>query len=459
LPQDSTSSWAQEEFGGAPLGDRRLVQRLIQIAQKLGEQPTASIPQACGAWDQTKGAYRFFDNHRVAEDQILQTHFRTSQERARGQTVVLAVQDTTQFDFTNHPATTGLGPTQDQEHQGLFYHPTLLLTPERLPLGLAHHQVWTRPPEDFGKKHRRKQRPIQDKESHKWLESLEATARLQECLPQVRFVNVADREADIYDFLHLGQRLRVNLLVRAAWNRRVDQPERHLWDHLAACPRAGYHSVKVPRRPGQAARLARLAVRFGTVSLQPPRHRHRETELEPVTVWAVYVQEEEPPPDLAPLSWMLLSTLPVTNLSEAVTCIDWYACRWSIETFFKILKSGCRIEHLQLETGERLKRCLAVYSVVAWRVMFLTMQGRQQPDLPCEVLLETGEWQALHCFHHQTQTPPAQPPTLREATRMIARLGGFIGRRGDGNPGPMTIWRGLQRLQDIALAWRLGRSP
>jgi hypothetical protein len=459
LPQDSGTSWAQEEFGGAPLGDRRLVQRLVKIAQKLGDRPTASIPQACGAWDQIKGAYRFFDNHRVAEDRILAPHFRASQERARGQAVVLAVQDTTQFDFTGHPATTGLGLTQDQEHQGLFYHPTLLLTPEKVPLGLAHQQVWTRPPEDFGKKHRRKQRPIQDKESCKWLHSLEATARLQEHLPQVRFVNVADREADIFDFIRLGLRLGVHLLVRAAINRRVAQPEKYLWDHLNACPVAGYHSVTVLRRPGQAARPARLALRFSAVTLNAPRQRYREKDLSPLTVWAVYAREEEPPAGLAPISWMLLTTLPVTNWQEAVTTLDWYACRWPIETFFKILKSGCRIEQLQLETGARLRRCLAVYSVVAWRVLFLTMQGRQQPDLPCDVLLEPEEWQALHCFWHHTSKPPSEPPSLREASRLIARLGGFIGRRGDGDPGPMTIWRGLQRLQDIALAWRLGRAP
>jgi hypothetical protein len=441
------------------LGDHRLAQRLVRIAQKLGEQPSASIPQACGTWDQIKGAYRFFDNQRVDQDHILAPHFQASQERAQGHEVVLAIQDTTQFDFTHHPATTGLGLTQDQEHRGLFYHPTLLLTPQRVPLGLAHHQVWIRPPKDFGKKHRRKQRQIQDKESYKWLRSLEATARLQDSLPQVQFINVADREADIYDFFQLSRRRGVHLLVRAALNRRVVQPEKYLWDHLATCPVAGYHRVEVPRRAGKKARPARLTVRFGAVTLKPPRHRSQETDLELLTVWAVYAHEEEPPPGLAPISWMLLTTLPVSRLEEAREKIQWYTCRWSIELFFKILKSGCRIEQLQLETGARLQRCLAVYSVVAWRVLFLTMQARQQPDLPCDVLLETEEWQALYCFSHNTPAPPPKPPTLGEATRLIARLGGFIGRRRDGDPGPVTIWRGLQRLQDIAFAWRLGRSP
>jgi hypothetical protein len=447
------------EFGDAPLGDARLVKRLICIAEKLGEQPTASIPQACGTWDHIKGAYRFFDNHRVDEDQILAAHQQSSQERARSHTVVLAIQDTTQLDFTHHPATSDLGMMQDPEHQGLFYHPTLLLTPEKVPLGLAQHQVWTRPAEQFGKSHDRKQRPIQDKESHKWLRSLEATASLQAALPDVCFVNVADREADIYDFFRLARQLEVHLLVRAAWNRRVTEPEKYLWNHLTAQPVAGYHTVAVPRRPANRERQARLAVRFAAVTLQPPKHRNTAKNLEPVVVWAVYALEEEPPVGLAPISWMLLTTIPVTTLEESIEKIQYYTCRWSIELLFKILKSGCRIEELQLETGARLRRCLAIYSVVAWRVLFLTMQSRQQPEMSCEVILGPEEWQALYCFTHETSQPPAQPPTLREVTRLIARLGGFIGRRRDGHPGPITIWRGLQRLKDIAFAWRLGRSP
>ena len=326
-------------------------------------------------------------------------------------------------------------------------------------MGVAHHQVWTRPPDESGKRHARRQRPIQDKESHKWLRSLEATARLQSALPDVCFVNVADREADIYDFFRLARKLDVHLLVRAAWNRRVDQPVKYLWDHLIAQPVAGYHTVEVPRRPAHKGCQARLTVRFAAVNLKPPRYRCSDKNLEPVAVWAIYALEEEPPPGLAPISWMLLTTIPVTTLEESIEKIQFHTCRWSIELLFKILKSGCRIEELQLETGARLRRCLAVYSVVAWRVLFLTMQSRQQPDISCEVILEPEEWQALYCFSHETSQPPSEPPTLKEATRLIARLGGFIGRRRDGHPGPITIWRGLQRLKDITFAWRLGRSP
>lgn len=459
MSENSGKTWAEIEFGNVSLGDARLVKRLVCIAQKLGEQPTASIPQACGTWDHIKGTYRFFDNDRVEENQILASHQQASQDRAREHPVVLAVQDTTQLDFTQHPATSELGHLHDQKHQGLFYHPTLLLSPEKVPLGLADYQVWTRPQEEFGKKHTRKKRPIHEKESHKWLRSLEATARLQAALPNVCFINIADREADIYDFFRLSRQIDVHLLVRAAWNRRVAQPEKYLWHHLTAQPVAGYYTVEVPRRPANKGRQARLTVRFAPVTIQPPQHRYSDKELEPLAVWAVYAIEEEPPPGLVPISWMLLTTIPVTSLEESIEKIQYYTCRWAIELFFKILKSGCRIEELQLETGARLRRCLAVYSVVAWRVLFLTMQSRQQPDISCEVILEPEEWQALYCFSHETSQLPPQPPTLMEATRLIAQLGGFIGRRRDGHPGPITIWRGLQRLKDITFAWRLGRSP
>ena len=247
--------------------------------------------------------------------------------------------------------------------------------------------------------------------------------------------------------------------MRAAWDRRLAQADGdHLWEHLAAAARSGELDIHVPRQKGKPARRAVLAVRHRRVSLQPPRSRYREKDLQPVTVWAVYAHEDHPPPGQEAISWMLLTTVPVATFDEATAKIHWYTCRWQIELFFKILKSGCKIEQVQLETAGRLRRCLAIYAVVAWRVMFLTMQARAVPDLPSDVLLALEEWQALYCHHHQTKTPPPQPPTLAVAVRMIGRLGGFIGRKSDGHPGSTVIWRGLQRLQDLAAAWRLWRG-
>jgi len=459
VAQDHDKTWAEMEFGGAPLGDPRLTKRLVLIAEKLANHPQGSLPQACGTWDHLKGAYRFFSNARVTEHQILEPHFQATQKRAEDHVTVLAVQDTTQLDFTHHPATTGLGMMQDPDHHGLFYHPTLLLTPERVPLGIMHHQIWTRPVSEFGKRHRRRQRPLEEKESQKWLHSLAASAQLQKELPQITLVNVADREADIYDCFLLARRQNIHLLVRAAWNRRVVQEHSYLWDYLATVPVTGHYTVEVAPRPGKKPRQAELAVRFAEVAIKPPKHRYQEKDLPPLTLWAIFAHEEQPPDGEEALSWMLLCTLVVQSYEEAREKLQWYTCRFQIEIYFKILKSGCRFEQLQLEAADRLRRCLAIYAVVAWRVLFLTMQSRKLPDIACDVLLETEEWQALYCVSHNTRQPSEKPPTLREATRMIAQLGGFLNRKRDGHPGPMTIWRGLQRLYDITIAWSLGRSP
>jgi len=450
--------WAEEEFREADFGDGRLNHRVLSIAKAFYARPQANIPQACQTRAETKATYRFFDNDKVKDQDILIPHQEATQKRLENHSTVLAIQDTTQLDFSHHPATQGLGILSDPSHQGLFYHPTLLVTPNKVALGIAHHQVWKRPLKDFGKKHKRKNRPISKKESQKWLNSLESTAQLQEKNPHLHLVNIADREADIFDFFLRAHRLKVDLLVRAAWNRRVDHPEKYLWDHMQKVPVSGYLTLSVPRKKGQPPRKARLSIRYDRVSLMPPKHRYKEKGLKPMAVWVVWAHEQNPPKGVEAISWMLITTIPVQSFEEALEKVQWYACRWQIELFFKILKSGCRIEARQLETAERIQRCLALDAVVAWRVLFLTMLSRNIPEMPCDVLLELEEWQALYCFIHKTKRPPSQPPTLKEATRMIAQLGGFLGRKSDAHPGPTTIWRGLQRLGDIAFAWSLGRS-
>jgi len=223
-------------------------------------------------------------------------------------------------------------------------------------------------------------------------------------------------------------------------------------------PISGHITITVPRKKGQPHREAKLFIRYDKISLKPPRYRCKE-KLKPVTIWAVWAHESDAPDGVEPISWMLLTTMPVHSFEEALEKVQWYTCRWQIEIFFKILKSGCRIEEIQLATAERIKRCLALYAIIAWRVLFLTMVSRSIPKMPCDVLLELEEWQALYCFTNQTKTPPSKPPTLMEATRMIAKLGGFLGRKSDGHPGPTVIWRGLQRLGDISSVWSLARAP
>jgi len=258
MTQDQGKTWAEIEFGETKLGDQRLTKRLTLILEIFANHPTLSIPQACGPWSITKATYRFLDNDKVKDQEILIPHQLATQKRIQNHPIVLAIQDTTELDFSHHPSTQGLGVLSDPNHHGLLYHPTLLVTPNKIPLGLLDHQVWQRPPEDFGKRHTRKHRPICEKESQKWLNSLEKTAQLQKTFPNLHFVNIADREADIFDFFLLAQRLKVDLLVRAAWNRRVNHPEKYLWNHMKKVPVSGFVTITVPRKKGQTHREAPL---------------------------------------------------------------------------------------------------------------------------------------------------------------------------------------------------------
>lgn len=451
-------SWAENELGRARLGDVRRTRRLIQIAEQRLQRPAASLPESCGSWAATKALYRLMDNKALTPTAVLDSHREATLKRVCGRAVVLCPQDTTYVDYSHHPHTVGLGVMQDMDHQGVLVHTTLAITPDRVPLGLVDQQVWTRDAETFGKRHQRRDKPTDEKESQKWLNSLRVVADWRMSCPETRWVSVADREADLYDFLWEAQRLKVDVVVRAARDRRVAHPESRLWAYVENRPPQGTLTVKVPRQSDRAARAAQLSVRWAQVNLRPPHHRYAE-HLPNVMVWAILVREEQPSADVDAIAWLLLTTVPTQTLEEACERVEWYAARWLIEVYHKVLKSGCRIEDRQFEHVDRLKRYLALDSVVAWQVLYLTMLGREMPNLPCTAVLETDEWQALYCFIHKVSAPPLSPPSLRDATRWIAQLGGFLARTRDGQPGSMVIWRGLQRLHDIVSTWQLLRPP
>jgi len=279
----------------------------------------------------------------------------------------LAVQDTTEADWTSLRATEGLGPLGHTACQGLLVHTTLAITPDRVPLGLLAQQVWARDPNDVGKRARRKQLPISQKESQKWLWSLEAVFTAQEGCPNTRFVSVGDREADVYDVLAAQRPAGVDLLIRAAWDRCVSAPQRSVWTAVEAQPVVTKIVMHVPRRGLQPAREATLALRYGPLTLCPPQHRKAEG-LPAVSLWAVQVREVEAPAEVEPIEWLLLTTVAVDTIDDAIERVQWYSCRWGIEVWHRILKSGCRLEARQFATAQRLQRCLALYSVLAWRI-------------------------------------------------------------------------------------------
>lgn len=456
--EEQETDWAVQELGSAQLGDTRRTTRLVQLARQVSGQPHASLPEACGDTAALKAAYRFFDNDAVSDTAMLASHVRATSARVAAEPVVLVVQDTTLLDWTAHPATTGLGMLADVSHQGLLVHSTLAVTPDRVPLGVVAQQVWTRDPEQVGKKHQRRQRPTSEKESQKWVTSLAAVSELHAACPSTRLVSVGDSEADVYDLFAAPRPEGVDLLVRASQPRRVSEPEGELWAAVASQPIAVQVQVQVPRQAGRPARTATGAVRFRAVTVRPPTARPAEA-LAPLALWAVTLTEQEPPDDPAvePLDWRLLTSVPVTTGAAAQERVAWYTCRWTIEVWHKVLKSGCRIEARQLETADRLRRCLTLYSVVAWRILWATLLCRADPALPCSVLLAPEEWQALWCTIHRLPTPPAQPPTLAEAVGWLARLGGYLGRRGDGPPGATVLWRGFQHLADLTSMYTVFR--
>jgi hypothetical protein len=448
--------WAEEEFSAAELGDKRLTARLVQLAGVLGEKPQGSLPDASGEPATLKAAYRFFDNEEVTPEGMLASHIEATYRRMASQELVLAVQDTTYLDWTSHPDTEGLGPLASANQQGLLAHSTLAISAERVPLGVLAQQVWARDGETFAQLKDHKQRPIAEKESHKWLKSLEAVEAAHQACPETHFVSVGDREADIYDLFVVKRSDGVDLLVRAANDRRVEAEERYLWAALEASPVVATTQMKVPPRNGQAARSASLSIHWREITLRPPTARTKE-KLPPVTVWVVWAIETAPPPNLPAVEWLLLSTMPIYTTEDALQRLDWYACRWGIEVWHKVLKSGCRIEARQLETADRLKRCLTLYAVIAWRVLYATMLSRSVPDASCLALLNEPEWQALYCAIHNTTILPPTPPSLNQAVRWIAQLGGFQNRKGDGHPGVTVIWKGFQHLSDLTYMYLVFR--
>src|SRR5271157_2829004 len=455
-PPPAPADWAKQELGGARLGDARLRERLLILARDFYARPQANLPQACQTRARTKAAYYFFEHPDTSMDALLEPHYEATRQRVAAERLVFAVQDTTFLNYSAHPETDDLGPIgSDKKILGLVLHSTLAFNAAGTPLGFLDVQCWARDPQQFGKRSKRKELPIEEKESMKWLKSFQQVAEVQRRTPCTRLVSVGDREADIYELfqLALAEENAPWLLVRADRDRLREDGQEHLWPWLAQQAVAGIQEVQVPRRGAQAARVARLEVRFAQVTLRPP---HGKEALGELTLGAVLAQEVEAPQGVKePLLWMLLTTCPVESFAGACQKVSWYTLRWGIEVYHRTLKSGCRIEQRQLGKAERIEACLAIDLVVAWRIFHLTKLGREVPDVPCSVYFEEAEWKALVAYTTQNPTPPQQPPSLREAVRMVATLGGFLGRKSDGEPGTQTLWLGLQYLEPLTAMWKL----
>ena len=436
-------SWAQDEFKTLELGDQRLNARAVLLAERLSSKPTESIPNACLGWAETQAAYRFLSNARSDWQALLEPHWASSFERMRQHKVVLNIQDTTELDFSGRQ-TGGLGPLSYEAQRGMYLHPTYAISPEREPLGVLDAWMWAREPKDSDG-----QRPG-TKESLRWIEGYERVAERAKALPGVRQIYVADREADILALLVKARDLEyaADYLVRCQHNRALPSGDK-LWAKLAQAPALGSVRFELPSGRGRKARCVQQNIRAEQVEIGDGAGGQ-------LSVTCVLAEESNPPAGSKPVLWRLLSNRPVHTLEEAIELIDWYRARWEIELFFLILKEGCRIQALQLGHIERIETALALYLVVAWRINRLMRLGRSLPELPAELLFEKDEWQAAYILNKKPV--PKTAPQLHAVVRLIARLGGFLCRKGDGEPGAKTLWLGLRDVAVFVEGVRFARA-
>jgi hypothetical protein len=448
-------SWAAQELATADLGDARLSKRLVRIVADKLANPTASIPHASGSWAATKATYRFLDSKQVAADSIRAAHLDATRSRITQHDTVLVLQDTTELLYTSHPHTLGLGDLDHASSKGLKVHSALAATESGVPLGLVQQAIWARQTTPKAKRPKRRKRPQAERESQRWLTTL---AQAQKALKApTRLIVVADREADIYPLFIAPRDERTNLVIRATYNRGL-VGDLKLEDVTKTVTWQGTRTVGIPGNGSRAARTATVQIGWTRVQLLPPQDYPRPASAARPTLQLVVVEERQPPAGVKPLRWLLWTTLPVTTWDEARVVVQIYEKRWLIERYHFVLKSGCGIEKLQLETAERLERALAVCCIAAWRLLWLTYQARETPEVACTEILARHEWEALVCVVQGRLEPPSEPPSLRAAVRMIAQLGGFLARKGDGEPGVKTLWRGLIRLNDIATTWLFARA-
>ncbi len=474
--------WVVQEMRTSKMHDKRLDARLKEVLSQLGARPTASIPAACGGYNEMSAAYRFFDNPSVTPEKILAPHQEASLERIRLQERVVLAQDTTEVDLTQ-PTTKvrGAGPMDSGPRRGAFLHRVHAFAVDWTRLGTVHAQMWAREEQEATepsgaeaaaqKRQQRKQTPIEHKESWRWVDALRQANRVAREAPETTIVCVGDSEADIYELLVEGQAegQAADWVVRACQDRALVTPaensgETSLFAQAALGSALFSKSISVrarepklacetrSRRQARVSRQAEVEVRATRVTLRPPQRRHGK--LPPVEVNVVLVCEIDPPAGEEPIEWLLLTSLSIDTVEEVQAVIHDYCLRWMVEVYFRTLKSGCRVEERRFETLDRQLNCLAVYLIAAWRTLYVCRLARSFPDVDCEAVFDPAEWKAVYRVV-TNKMPPHQPPSLQEMVRMVAQLGGYVNKPRRDEPGPQTVWLGLQRAQDFALCWQL----
>jgi hypothetical protein len=447
------------ELEGIDLGDKRLNKRSKTIIETFAADPQASINAACDGWAETQAAYRFFDNANVSPEKILKPHIEATKERIKTQPVVLLVQDTTELDFTAHPSD-DLRCLNKFGRFGLYDHTHLAITPDKLSLGIIGQELYDRDPDSLGKTKERRNLPIEEKESMRWLTGYRMACELSAECPETTIVSVCDSEADIYDIFVESQQhdTPAEFIIRGKEDRCTPERDlesgprvyRKVRDEVSASKVRTTRTIKLSQTPKRKAREAELEIRAMSVTVKPP---HARSHLPSVNYNVVLVKEVNGPGDGTDVCWLLLTTLPVETTDEIFLVIDYYVARWAIEEYFRTMKTGCRVEDIQLEKVSRLKNCLALYKIITWRVMHVTYLSRTNPSASCASAFSESEWQSVWCVTNPGEKIPSEPPTLGTFFRLLAQLGGYNNRSNERPAGPQTVWIGIRRMTDFAIAW------
>jgi hypothetical protein len=457
-----TQDWLDRELAGSSFVDERLGKRLRKLVGLMGNAIGSTVPLACQDWANTKAAYRFFSNDRVSEAEILAGHFEATRDRFDATDgPILVLQDTTEFTFQReHSAAVGItysvnsGKDKAGRYRmhtvcGLLMHSSLAVTTDGLPLGLAAIKFWNRQKFKGTAALKRKinptRVPIEQKESFRWLENMRQSIALFGA-PE-RCIHVGDRESDIYELFCLAEELGTHFLVRTCVDRLAGDGNHTIADEMRDLGVAGLHHVEIANDAGRVE-TANVEIKYGSIHVLPPIGKQKRYPA--LTLTVLHAREREEPAGRPRIDWKLITDLPVQSHRDAVEKLHWYALRWKIETFHKILKSGCRAEQARLRTAERLVRLIAVFCILSWRVFWLTMINRSLPQAEPDLVLTKLEIKLLDQLVPNRGPPPTGTSLSKYLTK-IARLGGYLARANDPPPGNIVMWRGLARLTDIKL--------
>jgi hypothetical protein len=470
-PDDrAPAHWTDREVDEGVFKDARLGKRFRELLIQLGGGMGESIPFACQDWANTKAAYRFFSNDRVQEGDILSGHFGATRERFEAtEGTVLLLQDTTEFSYERaRPELVGMtksvntgkdkkGRPRSHTLCGILMHSSLAVTTDGLPLGLAAVKFWTRKKfkgtAALKKKINRTRVPIEQKESVRWLDNLRQSIDLLG--DPSRCIHVGDRESDIFELYCLTQELGTHFIVRMQTDRLAGDGAHTISSEMEEIAIKGLHRVQVRDQNGEMTAVT-LELKCKRIHVQPPIGKQKRYPALDLTV--IHATERDAPKARKPIDWKLMTDLPARTRAEVIEKIDWYALRWKIEVFHKILKSGCKAEDSKLRTADRLANLMAVYCILSWRVFWLTMLNRAAPDTAPTTALTASEISLLDQLVVDAGSRRCRPGTLSYYLTKLARLGGYLARSNDPPPGNTVIWRGLSRLTDIEIGTEIGAA-